>query len=229
MAIKYSSLLKSENPPIKHFEIPFTACLSTENDPPCHFRGDQFQRYADSDTVVYKVSRYHKERKFLHVKLEVKQDCLLKATASATFLNADQHHLRMSVVSRPASVQKTFRLGNYEVRQLSFEPGKRQAYIDMLHKQDAQELNFCDLSRFGLTLNDKSVRERAINDRIHAVKNSKIMKIKFEQQFRDVKHKLKLKMQKRIKSDKNYVKDNLEEALSWTEDKKKRLQVQSIE
>ena len=123
MAIKYNSLLKNENPQIKHFEIPFTACFSTENDPPCTFKGDQFQRYADSDTVVYKVSRYYKERNFLHVKLDVKQDCLLKATASATFHNSDQHHHRMSVVSRPASVQKTFRLGNYEVRQLSFEPG----------------------------------------------------------------------------------------------------------
>ena len=42
MAIKYSSLLKNENPPIKHFEIPFTACMSTENDPPCPFKGDIF-------------------------------------------------------------------------------------------------------------------------------------------------------------------------------------------
>ena len=42
MAIKYSSLLKNENLPIKHFEIPFTACMSTENDPPCPFKGDVF-------------------------------------------------------------------------------------------------------------------------------------------------------------------------------------------
>ena len=71
MAIKYSSLLKCENPHIKHFEIPFTACMSIEHEKPCPFQDDVFQRFADSDTVVYKISRYRKDRKFLHVKLEV--------------------------------------------------------------------------------------------------------------------------------------------------------------
>ena len=116
MAIKYSSLLKCENPAIKHFEIPFTACISTEHDKPCPFKGDVFQRFSDSDTVVYKISRYRKDRKFLYVKLEVQQDCLLKVTGSALF-NADLTH-RMSVIrgSRPSSMQETFKLGETEAR-----------------------------------------------------------------------------------------------------------------
>ena len=180
MAIKYSSLLKCENPAIKHFEIPFTACMSTEHDKPCPFKGDVFQRFSDSDTAVYKISRYRKDRKFLYVKLEVQQDCLLKVTVSALF-NADLTH-RMSVTrgSRPSSMQETFKLGETEARQLSYEPGKRQAYIEMLHKKDMQDVNFCDLSSYGEALIEKNVRMRAIGDRIHEIQKSKIMKNRFE-------------------------------------------------
>lgn len=49
-----------------------------------------------------------------------------------------------------------------EAVKLSHEPGMRQAYIDMLHKKDMDDVNFCDLSRFGEALQDDSVRLRAI-------------------------------------------------------------------
>ena len=70
MAIKYSSLLQCENPVIKHFEIPFTICMSTVNEQPSPFKDDEFLRFADSDTVTHKISRYHADLKFLYLKLE---------------------------------------------------------------------------------------------------------------------------------------------------------------
>lgn len=58
MAIKQSSMLKSDNKAIKHFEIPFTVCMSTEREQPCPFKDDVFVRFADSDVVMHKINRY---------------------------------------------------------------------------------------------------------------------------------------------------------------------------
>ena len=166
MAIKYSSLLKEENPEIKHFEIPFTVCMSSENSKPDPFNDDVFLRFADSDTITHKISRYHTERKFLYISIETKQDCLLKGTAITSYNPDSSRHLLIN--NRPGSTAK-ISLGRSEFRQLSYEPGKKDAYIDMLHKKDMANVNFCDLSRFGETLIDKDVRDRAIRERINAV------------------------------------------------------------
>ena len=116
MAIKYSSLLKEVNPEIKHFEIPFTVCMSSEHEKPCPFNDDVFLRFADSDTVTHKIARYHPERKFLNISLVVKQDCLLKGTASTTYNPSSSRHLS---IGRPGS-SASFNLDSSEARLLSY-------------------------------------------------------------------------------------------------------------
>lgn len=66
-----------------------------------------------------------------------------------------------------------------EKSNLGLEPGKKENYIEMLHKKDMQNLKFCELD-FGSVLIEKKVRDRAIQERIEAIKFSHSQKVKFE-------------------------------------------------
>ena len=62
------------------------------------------------------------------------------------------------------------------------EPNLKEAYTEMLHKKDMKnQVSFCDLSMFGDMLTDKAVRDRAIKERIEAIKVSIHSRRKFEQ------------------------------------------------
>ena len=58
----------------------------------------------------------------------------------------------------------------------------KKACIEMLHKKDMKRhVSFCDLSKFGDTINDKTVRDRALKERIEAIIGSTHTRKKFEQ------------------------------------------------
>ena len=46
-----------------------------------------------------------------------------------------------------------------------------------------QNVQFCALSQFGFVMTEKQVRERAIRERIEAIKQSHNMKYKFDEEF----------------------------------------------
>lgn len=66
------------------------------------------------------------------------------------------------------------------------EPGKKEAYIELLHKKDMKNVKFCELD-FGSAIIEKKVRDRAIAERIDLIKSSHSLKTKFEEQFKEVK------------------------------------------
>ena len=51
-----------------------------------------------------------------------------------------------------------------------------------------QNVKFCTLKHFGDNLVDKKVRDRAIKDRIDAIKQSHNMKYKFDEEFASIKN-----------------------------------------
>jgi hypothetical protein len=50
MEIKMHSLLKQDQEPIKHLDIPFIVCLSTQNEKPDDFI-DETHRFSDSNQI----------------------------------------------------------------------------------------------------------------------------------------------------------------------------------
>jgi len=56
---------------------------------------------------------------------------------------------------------------------LSLDPSKRQVYLEMLHKKDMKLSKYLELD-FDNMLIDKKVRNRAIGERIEAIKQSHI-------------------------------------------------------
>ena len=84
MQIKHASVLhKDELDAIKHLEIAFSVCMSTINDKPSPFT-DEMLRFQDSNTITYKVPKYLTDQ-YLYLSLKAEQDCVLKATATASF------------------------------------------------------------------------------------------------------------------------------------------------
>jgi len=79
------------------------------------------------------------------------------------------------------------------VRNYTLEPSQKQAYVEMLHKKDMQNVKYCSLD-FGSVLVEKKVRDRAIAERVESIKFSHSNKLKFEQQFREARAKRKESM-----------------------------------
>ena len=83
---------------VKHLEIPFTVCMSTENEQPCPFTGDHF-KFSDSNTITHKITRFHSDH-FLYLQLKCEQDCLLKVTATTTLSQPPERRRTNSVKMR---------------------------------------------------------------------------------------------------------------------------------
>ena len=75
----------------------------------------------------------------------------------------------------------------YENRRASYDPSKKKQYIEQMHRKDMQNVQFCALNQFSCVMSEKQVRERAIRERIEAIKQSHNMKFKFDEEFTQAK------------------------------------------
>lgn len=110
----------------------------------------------------------------------------------------------------------------FEARRQSHEPGMKKAFRDLLHKRDMQNVKFCELSKFGGTIIEKQVRERAIVDRVEAIKLSHNMKYKFEEEFTKALKNRKEKAKLELKIKGNFIKNNAKTTANWTDSIKKK-------
>ena len=181
MMIKHQSILKDSDkiPPIKHLDIPFSLGMSTQNEKPCPFKDELF-RFADSNTVLHKIARQNSDA-YLYLLLKTEQDCVLRATAAVTVQQPKTR--RSSFVGSQNSSMDSSVAETRDNKRNSYDPSKKKAYIELLHKKDMQNVKFCALSQFGDILIEKKVRDRAIKDRIDAIKQSHNMKYKFDEEF----------------------------------------------
>ena len=106
-----------------------------------------------------------------------------------------------------------------ELKNLSLEPSKKQAYIELLHKIDMQNVNFCELD-FGSAITDKKVRDRAINERIDLIKASHSNKFKFDEHFDEAKKRRAKTMKKSLNMRDDFVKVNQLQTSNWRENDK---------
>lgn len=95
-------------------------------------------------------------------------------------------------------------------------PKEKKALLEYLHRRDNQDLDFCELARFGDFVKDGQVRDRAIQDRIEAVKQSHSMKYKFEDEFNQAKKAKQLKVLKNYKAVGNFIKKNTQFSSNFT-------------
>ena len=160
--------------------------MSTENEYPSEFSTEDcvLMKLSDSNTVTHRVEKHHK---MLYVALSTKhKDCLLTATATVQFIGSLQpaHRASMHISQSGSLTSMNLRNPSVIITKHRYEPGKKDAYVDMLHRKDMKgSIDFCDLTSFGEMITDKGVRERAIQERIEAIKNSKLNQCKFEEQF----------------------------------------------
>lgn len=85
-----------------------------------------------------------------------------------------------------------------------------------------QNVKFCELSDFGSALCDKRVRDRAIKNRVEAIKYSHMQRQKFETQFREAKKQRKESTMAELQCHEDYVKVNAQETTNFNELQKSR-------
>ena len=80
-----------------------------------------------------------------------------------------------------------------------------------------QNVRYCELD-FGSVLVDKKVRDRAIAERIEAIKSSHSQKNRFEEQFDEVKRSQKETLLRKKSGQEDYIKMNQTETANWSLD-----------
>ena len=84
--------------------------------------------------MTYRIKTYRADQPYLHVKLEVEHDCILHCQASTTYNPNRPRSRQLTRNSKPCNDGTSWVLERQEALMLSYEPGKRQAYIEMLHQ-----------------------------------------------------------------------------------------------
>ena len=105
----------------------------------------------------------------------------------------------------------------FEARRLSNDPVLKKAFKEQLHKRDMQNVKFCELSKLGGQIVEKSVREKAIVDRVEAIKLSHNMKYKFEEEFTKAMKVRKERAKQELKEKGDFIKTNTMTTANWTE------------
>ena len=78
-------------------------------------------------------------------------------------------------------------------------------------------MKFCELSKLGGQIIEKSVREKAIVDRVEAIKLSHNMKYKFEEEFTKAMKVRKERAKQELKEKGDFIKTNTMTTANWTE------------
>ena len=133
MEIKYQSEQHPEKiSKEKHIKIPFTVCMSAENEKPNPFK-DEMHHFSDSNTntITYKVPK-QTTLPFLYLHLKPSEDCILRVIASACdkpIHSMFGSHAHMKNLRRSISLDVN--------NNLSLLPGQKTILTEVLHKRDA--------------------------------------------------------------------------------------------
>ena len=124
--------------------------------------------------------------------IQAECDCMVTTTASIG--NLDVHRSIASVKDMMAATgtsmngaksKENLLIRKQATSELQHLPGRRQAYLNELHKLDLGEVRYCNLGTFGNNIASRVVRNRAIADRINLIQASTDNHTKFETEFRE--------------------------------------------